>query len=161
MKLIKSKSHAFNKDVYLLGADENGDKYWLEAPSWDCNWYWGFGYIEVYSNNSDPSMARDITSHSHATNFMSEYFTSWNGSDPILKDQVFNEQEGWELSELFKQFYFLKEAAENFKRGNCYVATAKIPEWKKPELVIEINEILIPQVTKRILDILTPVKVKE
>ena len=36
---------------YLLGRDEEGINYWLEEPSWDCGWYWGFGYVETYTTN--------------------------------------------------------------------------------------------------------------
>ena len=56
----KEKDHAFGKDVYLLGKDAEGVKYWLESPSWDCGWYWGFGYVETYQRNWRPSLARDI-----------------------------------------------------------------------------------------------------
>ncbi len=56
----KQMDHAFNKDVYLLGKDSEGISYWLEAPSWDCGWYWGFGYVETYRSNRKPSTARDI-----------------------------------------------------------------------------------------------------
>ncbi len=152
----KRKSYAFGKVVYLLGKDERGVYYWLEAPRWECGWYWGFGYIETYTANKHPHLAKDITSHSHADKFMSEYFTSWNGSSPILKEKTFSDEEGWELSELFQQFYFLKEAAEMFGRGKANCAKTSIPLWKKPELVKEINEILIPRVTSRIIEILTP-----
>ena len=152
----KQKQHVFGKDVYLLGSDEQDIYYWLEAPSWDYGWYWGFGYIETYTNNKNPSKSRDITSHQHANNFMSDWFTEWNGSKPILKDKTFNDKEGWELCELFEQFYFLKDAAKNFKRGKCHIANTILPTWEKPELTKEINEILIPHITKRILEILTP-----
>ena len=154
--LPKKKDHVFGKDVYLLGQNEQGINYWLEAPSWDCDWYWEFGYIETYTNNRSPSHSGDISSHQHADNFMSEYFTEWNGSKPILVEQTFDDKEGWELSELFKQFYFLKKAAEMFKDGKAHCANTEIPTWKKPKLVKEINETLIPTVTKRILEILTP-----
>lgn len=154
--MLKSKSHAFNKDIYLLGIDEQGIKYWLESPTWDCGWYWGFGYIETYTNNRSPKSSRDISSHQHADKFLSEYFTSWNGSKPILKDSTFTNKEGWELSELFSQFYFLREAAEKFKNGKSNCANTTIKTWEKPNLVKEINEKLIPEVTKRILEILTP-----
>ncbi len=157
-KLDKKKSHAFGKDVYLLGQDIDGINYWLEAPKWDCGWYWGFGYIETYSNNNVPNRAKDIDSHSHAHKFMSEYFTEWNGSKPILSNKTFNDSEGWELSELFEQFYFLRSAAENFGRGKCHTSDTKINTWKKPELVKEINDKLIPEVTARILEILTPIQ---
>lgn len=154
--LEKTKKHAFDKDIYLLGQDAEGINYWLEAPSWDCNWYWGFGYIETYTNNTNPEKARDISSHSHANNFMSEYFTEWNGSKPILTLKTFTDSEGWEICELFEQFYFLQKAAENFGRGKCYCANTTVENWAKPELAKEINEKLIPMVTKRLLEILTP-----
>ena len=60
----KKKSHAFGKDVYLLGTI-NGRYQWLEAPSWDCDWYWGFGYVEEYTRHDKPSASRDIVSHTH------------------------------------------------------------------------------------------------
>lgn len=157
----KKKNHAFGKDIYLLGADENGTKHWLEAPSWDCGWYWGFGYIETYTNNRSPSTSRDIASHQHADNFMSKWFIEWNGSKPILTEQTFSEKEGWELSELFKQFYFLKEVAENFAKGKCNCADTTAPNWAKPELTKEINEVILPQVMERIQEILTPEEKKE
>jgi len=152
----KEKLHVFGKDIFLLGKDEEGTKYWLEAPSWDCGWYWGFGYIETYTNNRSPQNSRDISSHQHADDFMSVWFTEWNNSKPKLAHKTFTDKEGWELSELFKQFYFLKDAAANFNRGKCHVASTKTKLWKKPQLTKEINDKLIPMITKRILEILTP-----
>ena len=35
-RMGKVKSHAFGKDVFLLGADKDDRYYWLEAPKWDC-----------------------------------------------------------------------------------------------------------------------------
>lgn len=154
----KTVKHALGKDIYLLGADEHGEKYWLESPSWDCGWYWGFGYIKTYTNNDNPERSRDIQSHQHAEDFMSKWFYSWNGSKPVLKYTTFSEEEGWELSELFAEFYFLKNAAENFKRGKCNIADTKIESWESPELADDINKNIIPRVTRRILDILTPEK---
>lgn len=153
------KKHSFNrfgKINYLLGTDKDGIKYYLESPSWDCGWYWGFGYIETFTNNRNPERSRDIQSHSHADNFMSEYFIEWNGSEPILNKTTFTEKEGWELSELFERFYFLRNSAEVWGKGNCHITDSKVIMDKKPELVKEINDILIPKVTKRILEILSP-----
>jgi len=152
----KKKTHAFGKDVFLLGEDEKGIWYWLEAPSWDCSWYWGFGYIETYTSNKSPGRSRDISSHSHADKFMSDYFIEWNGSKPCLVKRTFTEAEGWELSELFQQFYFLSDAAENFGRGKCHCAATKIKLWKKKALANEINKKILPTVMNRIMEILTP-----
>jgi hypothetical protein len=152
----KQKSRAFSKDVFLLGKDEEGICYWLEAPSWDCGWYWGFGYITSYQGNRLPDKASDISSHEHADNFLSEWFTEWNGSKPRLKTQVFTEKEGWELCELFKQFYILNDTAEFFGRGKAHVADTSIPNWKDEKLAKDINTRMIPAITSRIMEILTP-----
>jgi len=34
--ISKQKSRAFGKDIYLIGEDKDGIKYWLEQPKWDC-----------------------------------------------------------------------------------------------------------------------------
>lgn len=152
----KRKSNAFGKDIYLLGADDDGINYWLEAPSWECEWYWGFGYIETYTNNRSPEYSKDISSHSHATDFMSEYFTEWNGSNPILKEMTFNEKEGWELSELFSQFYHLRTQAKFWKNGKMDTSDTNIKSWKDEKLAEKINQEIIPVITNRIIKILNP-----
>ena len=155
----KQKSHAFGKDVYLLGKDVDGTKYWLEDPKWDCDWYWGFGYIETYKANRKPSQANDIESHQHATDFMSKWFTEWNGSEPILSEHTFSEQEGWELSELFAQFYHLQEQAEFWGRGKMNCANTEIKNWEDKALAKKVNKEMIPVVMDRIIMILNPNKV--
>lgn len=154
--LEKRTTKAFNKRIYLLGKDETGENYWLEHESWDCGWYWGFGYIETYTNNNNPDKAKDIESHSHATEFMSEYFTSWNGSKPILTETTFSEKEGWELSELFAQYYLLKDVAEYFMAGKCNTAHTSIPLYRNKDLVKDINVNRLPIIFKRIREILSP-----
>ena len=75
MKIAKKQSKAFGKDIYLLGEDQDGTKYWLEAPHFDCGWYWGFGYIETYTNNRRPDLAKDIASHQHIDGLLGQQYT--------------------------------------------------------------------------------------
>jgi hypothetical protein len=118
----KQQSHAFGKTVYLLGADEHGTKYWLEAPSWDCEWYWGFGYIETYTRNDSPSTSKDINSHQHAGDFM-DWCMEWNGKEPTLKETTFSNSEAWELCELFSRFEMFKDMAGYYHRGGTHTAS--------------------------------------
>lgn len=148
--MIKQKMYKFNKDSYLLGKDADGVKYWIEAASWDCDWYWGFGYIVSYTRRGD-----DINSHQHADKFLSEWWQEWNGSKPRLAETTFTEAEGWEISELLQQFYTLKETAEYFGRGKSNCGTTSIPNYPKPELVKEINEVRMPIIFERIYQILS------
>ena len=50
---------------FLLGINHDGEYVWLEKESWDCGWYWGFGYLHTYSNNRCPERSRDLNSHFH------------------------------------------------------------------------------------------------
>lgn len=155
--LTKEKSYAFKKDIYLLGVDEDGTKYWLEAPKWDCGWYWGFGYVETYINNNNPSKSRDIASHQHIdSSFLGrqecgEYIHNIYDC-PKLAATTFDENTGWIISELFNEFYTLKKTAELFH-------TTKSPLQdllKNPDMEKHINEVLIPAITAKIIELLTP-----
>lgn len=154
----KKDEFIFDRLHFLLGEDSHGVKYYLTDPSWSCGWYWSFGCIVSFTNNRCPEKSRDISTHEHATNFMTDWFTEFNGSKPRLVKKTFSEKEGWELSELFTQFYFLRDAAENFGRGKCHVANTSVESWKDEELVKRINDDILPKVMKRIIDILNPTK---
>lgn len=147
--LEKQKIRKFNCDMYLLGADEEGTKYWLQAPSWDCDRYWGFGYIETLN----PTQT-DIESHQHATDFYSE----WKSN--VLKQTTFTDEESWALCELFDNFYTLRELADaqhhNGKLGNY---TEQRHGFNFNALFKEgvvINRDCLPFVMAKIISILTP-----
>ena len=141
----KRTSHAFGKDVYLLGKDKYNEVVWLESPKWDCGWYWGFGYIETYTNQNNPSMAKDITCHTHWDSIHE------NDSNPFI-ETTFSKDEYKELKTLFVRFYKLTKKAENLhsKRYNKNEYYHRI--WKA------INDFQIPAITKQIINIIKPEK---
>ena len=169
----KQKSFAFGKDIYLLGEDKEGIKYWLEAPKWDCGWYWGFGYVETYTNNNNPSSSKDISSHQHISGFLGEQEKYNYEKGCFVKDDfgfvsnlidsktfvktTFNESESWKLTELFKQFYLLRDMADFTHREipGCHVTTSPVNHGNLKAWNKEINEIMIPKITKEIIKILT------
>jgi len=134
----KVKSHAFGKDVFLLGEDYFGTWIWLEAPSFDCNWYWGFGYVEEYTNHKRPDVSRDISSHSH----WDSAIKSANNSE-LWNKTVWTTEEGEQLDVLFKKFYELKEEAETAHRIDM-------------EVFKNLNNNAIPHVMNQIICILSP-----
>lgn len=161
----KKTTNAFGKKIYLLGKDVDDTMYWLEEPSWDCNWYWGFGYVETYTNNSCPDKARDIKSHQHIdSSFIGkvgengEYI--YNIFDtPLLKGgKTFTEDEGWELTELFSQFYTLSKAADLFyaEKGHVAPTAVKHDSEECKRMYNYINQTMMPAIFKRIDEILSP-----
>jgi hypothetical protein len=161
-EIKKKKSHAFGKDIYLLGADEDGTFYWLEAPKWDCGWYWGFGYVETYTNNKRPERSKDINSHQHIdSSFLGQVGDMYvhNLHDtPLLRYPTFTYDEGWKLSELFKQFYLLQKFAEFAGRDlpGCHITTPPVNHGNLKDWAAKINNELIPSVTAKIIEILSP-----
>ena len=157
----KQKSHAFGKDIYLLGQDSDGVNYWLESPSWDCGWYWGFGYVETYTNNKNPSVARDIDSHQHFDGFVGfkkdngDYVHHLNES-PRLAETVLSNSESWELSDLMKRFYTLREAAGIFNRGTVHLTSNTRRDSTNKEFEKYINEVELPAIFEAVIDILSP-----
>lgn len=161
----KVKSYVLNKEVYLLGITPDRQKAWLKAPSWDCEHYWGFGYVEIFTDNTyDPKGAKDIYSHQHIdSSILGENKAKDGGycynpyNSIFFTETAFSEAEGWELGELFKSFYILKATAEYFQLGSAHISIAKLPNRRDVKIEKHINEKLIPEITSRIIKILTPV----
>ena len=177
METIKKRvDEAFGKKIYLLGVDKDNKNVWLEAPKWDCGWYWGLGYIERYTNNKNPSMARNILSHTHwdseiigqheyydsdkkCFRLNSDYIHHFNDNSNFLKT-VLTEHESWELADLMKSFYTLRDTAGLYHQGNSGVAKTEI-NLKDLSQEKKINEVKLPAIFKRISEILTPQPKKE
>lgn len=149
----KQTTIAFRKKIYLLGADAEGTKYWLEAPSWDCDWYWGFGYIETYTNNNCPEKARDIHSHQHFDSlFLNKpRVSAFDAFKEFFKETTLNDNEIWTLIDYMSSFYTLKKAAATLGRGYSHITEkAKLEEAKNIEMAKEINEKILPAIFKQI-----------
>ena len=150
-QLKKKTSKAFGKKIWLLGQDEDGINYWLEEPSWDCGWYWGFGYIETYTNNRAPGASKDINSHSH----FSSMFMNKGGMEEefkkFFKKTTLSDNEIYELCDYMKTFYTLREVAELFKHGYSWqTSKAKIDDLQNQEQNDLVNKVWLPEVFKRI-----------
>lgn len=159
----KGKDHAFSKDVYLLGSDSHGINYWLEAAKWECDWYWGFGYVETYQRNVKPSRAKDIDSHQHINSSFigkiddsGEYIANIFYC-PTLSSTTFTEAEGWKLTELFKTFYILKETAQMFLHGGAGFSSNPLRTLLENKTEVDrINKIILPALFAEIYKILEP-----
>ena len=154
----KHKDFAFDKEIYFLGQDFNGINYWLEAATWDCDWYWGFGYIESYTNNNHPGNSKDIESHEHF-NGLNRYGNT-NLYDAFAEKFVItplSNKEIWTLCELMKSYYIIREYADTCYRGGAHYTTNPCKEIIKNEKeYCRINKEVIPAICKEVYKILTP-----
>lgn len=119
----------FTKAVYIGTA--NGEKEYLAAPSWDCGWYWGFGYLQ---NKNIHHHVDTIDRNSNLFDALQRYY----GDSLVIKDL-------WTFCELMATFYTLKEAAEVLGRGGAHYTSNLCAEIIRNEAEAKrINEVVMP-----------------
>lgn len=139
----KSKNHM----GYLLGEDVDGIKHYLQPASWDCDWYWGFGYI-----TSKYSWLHFDTLFLNNGGYV-DGFRKFFAKSPLTDKEV------WILLGYMKEFYVLKEYAELLKYGNHITSSAKhilITQFEQDNLkeYKRINEIILPALFEKIYKLL-------
>lgn len=149
------KKHSFKwhgKNYYLLFTDEQGTKYYLQDFSWDCDWYWGGGYVETFTNNRTPNLSADIQSHQHFNTmfFNGNYEKFLNAGTP------FTLAEKWQILELLKTFYIMREYSDTLHRGGAHFTTNLVKDIiKNEEEYNRINKEIIPAIREELIKILT------
>jgi hypothetical protein len=131
--------------IYL--GENEGEKIYLSAPSWDCGWYWGFGYI---GNKNCHYHVDGLTKKENANLF--DAFKKHFGKSLIVRDSQL-----WTLCELFQTFYILKESAEVLGRGGAHMTTNPCKDLIiNKEETERINNVVLPQIFEEIYKILIP-----
>lgn len=147
----KQKITKFGNDYYLLGINQNDEKVWLKQPSWDCDWYCGLGYVQVFKQDYS-----DINMHAH---FDSLFFnTNKNGYDAFreyFKEITLSNKELWILLECIKSLYTLREYSDFLHiSGSHYTSNPCKELLKNEDEYNRINKILIPNLWKQVENIL-------
>lgn len=151
----------YPEKIYL--GKRNNCNVYISKPSWDCNWYWGFGYLgnscRLYhvdglkydikhyrDNNNKP---RTETTRCILFDGFKNHF---DGDSFIIKD----DKDLWKLCELFETFYQLRETAELFIRGGMNVIENNPLKdiIQNKEISNNINENLLPKLFDEIYKIL-------
>jgi hypothetical protein len=126
----------------LLGIVEN-EKIYLSAPSWDCGWYWGFGYL---GNNN---------CHYHVDGLMKDKNLRDGLIEHFGKTFIVRNSQTWVIAELFTTFYSLKETSEVLGRGGSHLTANPCSEIiKNVDEVKRINETVLPSIFDAIYTIL-------
>ena len=85
-----------------------GKRIYLSKHSWDCQWYWGFGYIG------------NTNLHTH---FKSSFLTG-EAYDigKVFEETKLTQHNWWTILELFQTAYHLREAYEVYYRGGSHIS---------------------------------------
>lgn len=132
----------------LFGHKLDGEVIYLDLPTWDCNWYWGFGYLgnrqchyhlKTYKEEGGFGEHRNIS-----------MFEALRG-DYKLCPALADDNNLWKFCELVKTVYALLEVAEVFHRGGSHYSSNPCKDLlKSPEQYKHINEVLLPALFKEI-----------
>ncbi len=138
---------------YLLGINQDGNKVYLEEPTFDCGWYWGGLYLQGYTNDRQPTRSVDISFHTHFDSlFLNKGYDNFNN---YFKDTVLTRDEIWKLLELAKTFYILKDAAGLFEEGSSHITRNNCYDViKDQKLYEEIVKVKMPAVISEICNLL-------
>lgn len=132
-----------------IGKHEN-EKIYLTAPSWDCGWYWGFGYL---GNNNNHYHVDGLEKGKNMYDGFIEHF----GDSLVVRDSAL-----WRLCELFKTFYILKQTAEVLGRGGAHYTSNPCESIiKNADEVTRINTVVLPAIFEEVYRILIPAQDNE
>lgn len=130
------------REKTLLGVVDN-EKIYLTAPSWNCEWYWGFGYL---GNDNCHYHIDGLDNKKNLHDAITEHF----GNSFIIRTS-----DCWTFAELMSSFYKLKEAAEVLGRGGSNLTTNPSNDViMNKEEVERINNIVLPHIFDEIYKIL-------
>jgi hypothetical protein len=127
-------------NIFLGTRKSDNVRITLSSPSWDCSWYWGFGYLgnsrehyhlESYQNGRNISMYDAL---------MKDY-----NLNPTIKKNL------WVFCELVLSAYTLKDMAGLAHRGGSHMTTNPCKELlQDTALEDRINTVLLPAIFQKI-----------
>lgn len=147
----------YKSKIYL--GTVNNERIYLSAPSWDCGWYWGFGYLGNMNCHYHVDGLTKIKNYNFEKSVWEyEFVNLYDGFKKHFGDSfiVKNDSDIWTLAELFKTWYTLKETAEVLGSGSAHMTTNPCKDIiiNKDE-VTRINGIVLPQIFEEIYKILS------
>ena len=115
----------------------------MRKPSWDCDWYWGFGYL----GNNDCHYHVNGLDNKNLYDAIKEHF----GDTLTIKD----DKKLWMFCELMATFYTLKETAEVLGRGGANYGFNPVADIiRNKEESDRINNKVMPAIFDALWDIL-------
>ena len=134
-------------------------KVYLSAPSWDCDWYWGFGYLGNNRMHFHVDGLKTIDKYNVEKNVREYKFVNlFDGFKDKFGESlvVTDDKDLWKLCDLFQSFYTLKEVSALYHRGCSHYTDVENIGLNLTDLARykEINYELMPKIFDAIYDIL-------
>jgi len=127
--------------IYI--GENNNERIYLYPPSWDCGWYWGFGYL---GNKNCHYHFNGLNKDKNLYDGIIEHF----GDSFVVKTSKI-----WLFAELMQTFYELKNTCEVLGRGGSHLTSNPCKSLITNEKEVNrINKFVLPAVFDEIYKIL-------
>lgn len=130
----------FGKDI------KAGENIYLTLPTFDCDWYWGFGYLGNKNLHFPLSSYQEelATGETRNINMFDSLKRDYELCDALQDDKAL-----WVFCELALTIYTLIDVAGIHNRGGSHFATNPCKDLlKSPEQYEHINFVLLPALFK-------------
>lgn len=125
----------------LIGKNQENESIYFYRPSWNCIWYWGFGYI----GNNRLHTHLDLLGKNNLYENIKDYFSEF-----ILQDKDI-----WLFCEYVMTVYTLRSYSEVIHRGGSHYSNNPCKDViKNPDEYKRINSELIPLLIDEIYKLL-------
>ncbi|HSH24240.1 MAG TPA: hypothetical protein VLA13_01685 [Massilibacterium sp.] len=150
------------KEIVFFGVRKSDNaRIYITKPSWDCGWYWGFGYLgnrnEHYHLEDYQKKDRSFSVNGGLLEVITEA-RNINMYDALREDYELSPSilsNLWEFCELVKTAYTLKETAEVLRRGGShYTQNPCADTIKNQDEYNRINNVVLPEIFKRLQEII-------
>lgn len=146
----KETKKVFGKTYYLLGK-KDGEKVWLEEGHFDCDWYWGIGYVETFNKRYT-----DINMHTHFdTLFFNGNKCCYDLFNEYFDETTLDKDEIWKVLEYMKSIYTMREYSDLLHIGGAHITTnAFKDDIKNDDEYERINKKIIPMLLNEVYKII-------
>ena len=146
----------------FLGTNIDNKRIYLSAPSWDCGWYWGFGYLGNTTCHYHVDGLKTIRKYNVEKKVHEcEFVNLFDGFKRHFRTFIVEDDKDlWELCDLFETFYTLRKSAELFHRGYSHY-TDRVEcknQIKNDDYYNNINGVMFPIIFDEIYKILLKYK---
>lgn len=147
--MIKEPPITTWKGIFKLGENE-GKNIYLYAPSWDCDWYWGFGCLGNYDSTRARHFARSFHLDGLGNQNLYDNLKNYFGESLNII-----EKDLWIFCELVQSSYRLRSIAELYRLGGASYTTNPCKDILEDfEQYKKINTVLLPALFNKIGELL-------
>jgi hypothetical protein len=150
------------KERIKIGTDSNGETIFMDKPTFDCEWYWSFGYLG--NKNMHYHLEAYQSKDRHFTTDKGEFVCLTEKRNLCMRDCLEADYDLvdsvkdnlWQFCELALTIYALKKTAEVLGRGGSHMTTNPCKEViKNAEEVKRLNEVVIPELCQTLWDLIS------